>query len=215
MGSVRLSFRRGEKPSVMLGDCEIAPACFKVEFTAEANGRQVATLHCHAESLEGDADPTVKLYELRKAEDAPMRNQRGFTLIELLLAIIAVLMFLAAPVVAQTVTAARERTCDGNVRLLANVVTRYHADRLAAGEQRDLWPWERGAHSGDAVCRDGAWNGSMVREEFMRYFESPLRCPYGHEYRAEFRWVDGEMVWRVWCSGKAEGSARHEVGGTP
>jgi len=143
-----------------------------------------------------------------------LKRQSGFTLIELLLviAIIAVLMFLAAPVVAETVTAARERTCDHNVRLLSDAITRYHADRIAQGQQTDLWPWERGAVSGDAVCRDSSWNGSMVREEFMQYFRSPLVCPHGGEYRCEFGERDGDVWWRVWCSGKAEGRARHGEG---
>ena len=143
-----------------------------------------------------------------------MTRQRGFTLLELLLAIaiIAVLLCLAAPVIAETVQAARERTCDHNVRLLTDAVTRYHADRIALGWQQELWPWERGAVSGDAICRDGSWNGSMVREEFMQYFRSPLVCPHGGEYRAEFGSVDGQQWWRVWCSGKPEGRQRHGEG---
>ena len=141
-----------------------------------------------------------------------MRNQRGFTLIELLLviAILAVLMFIAAPVIAGTVQTARERACDSNVRMLDDAILRYHADRVAAGAQTDLWPWERGAHSGDAIARDSSWNGSMVKEGFMESLGAPPRCPFGGEYRAEFFRADnGAMVWRVWCSGCPDGRERH------
>ena len=141
-----------------------------------------------------------------------MTRRHGFTLIELLLviAIIAVLLFLAAPVVASSINAARERTCDANVRLLSDAITRYNADKIAQGEQRLLWPWEYGAVSGDAVCRDGSWNGSMIREDFIAYFGKPLVCPHGGEYLCEFGTDDdGQVWWRVWCSGKPEGQAKH------
>ena len=141
-----------------------------------------------------------------------MTRRHGFTLIELLLviAIIAVLLFLAAPVVAESLNAARERACDHNVKLLDDAIIRYHADRIAQGQQTDLWPWERGAVSGDAICRDGSWNGSMVKQDFIAYFRAPLICPHAGEYRCDFGTTDGDTWYRVWCSKKPEGRQRHE-----
>lgn len=139
-------------------------------------------------------------------------RRHGFTLIELLLviAIIAVLLFLAVPAVIDSLNAARERTCDSNVRQLSDAIMRYNADKIAQGEQVATWPWEYGAVSGDAICRDGSWNGSMVREDFMAYFGKPLTCPHGGAYLCDFGTdEDGNVWWRVECSGKPEGQQRH------
>lgn len=118
------------------------------------------------------------------------KRRGGFTLIELLLvvAILAVLAFLAAPAIANTIKNSRIRTCASNEIMIEQAVWRWYADQVAAGVSQPFADanGEVGAGSWVNTLAAGAtWDGTTGadadKEDVLAdYFRpsKPPSCPF-------------------------------------